>query len=104
MRKSGDQTKTEAVFGLTVQTLTADLAKQFDVADSAGVVVTAVADGSLAQDAELQHGDVITEVDRKPVRNVDDFKSAMAKADAKKGALIFIKREGGAMFVVLKER
>ena len=35
--------------------------------------------------------------------NVEQFKAAMAKADAKKGVLIFFKRDGASSFAVLKE-
>jgi hypothetical protein len=43
-------------------------------------------------------------VDRTPVRNAEEFKTAVAKGDAKKGILIFVKRSGAATFVVLKEK
>ncbi len=95
--------KSEKAFGLTVQTLTSDLAKEFDVDESEGVVVTDVADGSIAEQQGLQRGDVITEVGRTAVHSAEDFESTMAKADAKKGVLIFVKRNGAATFVVLKE-
>ncbi|HUK82462.1 MAG TPA: trypsin-like peptidase domain-containing protein [Verrucomicrobiae bacterium] len=102
--RGGSKPKSESAFGLTVQTLTKDLAKQFDIGETEGVVVTDVADGSLAAEKGLQHGDVITEVDRVPVRNAEEFKAAMDKADAKKGVLIFLKHNGGSTFVVLKEK
>jgi serine protease Do len=103
-RRGGSRPKSESALGLTVQTLTKDLAKQFDVTESEGVVVTDVAEGSLAAEKGLQHGDVITEVDRVPVHNAEEFKAAMDKADAKKGVLIFLKHNGGSTFVVLKEK
>ena len=87
-----------------MQTLNKDLAKQFDVEESDGVVVTDVSDGSIAEQQGLQRGDVITEVDHAPVRNAEEFKTAVAKADAKKGVLILIKRNGASTFVVLKEK
>jgi len=102
--RGGSKPKAENAFGLTVQTLTKDLAKQFDMSEGEGVVVTDVADGSLAAEKGLQHGDVITEVNRVPVRSAEEFKAAMDKADAKKGVLIFLKHNGGSTFVVLKEK
>jgi serine protease Do len=102
-RKGSGKSATESAFGLTVQTLSADLAKQFDVEATGGVVVTDVADGSVADQKGLQRGDVITEVDRAPVRDAEQFKAAMTKADAKKGVLVFVKRAGVPTFVVLKE-
>ena len=102
--RGGGKSKAGAAFGLGVQTLNKDLAKQFDVDESDGVVVTDVADGSIAEQQGLQRGDVITEVDHAPVRNAEEFKAAVAKADAKKGVLILIKRNGASTFVVLKEK
>jgi serine protease Do len=95
--------KTERTYGLSVQTLTSDLAKQFDAEEGEGVVVTGVAEGSLAESNGLQRGDVITEVDRVPVHSAEEFNTELAKADAKKGVLLFVKREGAATFVVLKD-
>jgi S1-C subfamily serine protease len=48
-------------------------------------------------------GDVVTEVDRAPVHSADEFKAAVAKADTKKGVLLFVKRNGASTFVVLKD-
>jgi serine protease Do len=96
--------RSQASFGLTVQTLTPELAKRFDVDAGEGVVVTSVAEGSLADIAGLQRGDVITEVDRNLVRDADEFANVIAKADAKKGVLVFVKRSGASTFVVLKEK
>ena len=94
----------EAEGALPVQTLTKDLAKQFDVDEGDGVVVTDVADSSIAEQKGLQRGDVITEVDRAPLHSAEEFKAAMLKADAKKGVLVFVKRNGASTFVVLKEK
>jgi serine protease Do len=101
--KGSGKSKIESAFGLTVQTLNKDLAKQFEVDEGDGVVVTDVADCSLAEQKGLQRGDVITEVDRTPVHSAEEFKAAMAKGDAKKGVLVFVKRNGGSTFVVLKD-
>jgi serine protease Do len=103
-RRSGSKPKSESAFGLNVQTLTKDLAKQFEVGEAEGIVVTDVAEGSPAAQKGLQRGDVITEVNRLPVRNAEDFRAAMDKADAGKGVLIFLKHNGGSTFVVLKEK
>jgi len=95
--------KAESAFGLTVQTLTKDLAERLKIEASDGVVVTDVADGSVAQEKGLQHGDVITSVDRVPAHSVEDFKSAIAKADQDKGVLLYVQRGKATTFVVLKD-
>jgi Do/DeqQ family serine protease len=95
--------KAESAFGLTVQTLTKDLAERMKIGASDGVVVTDVADNSVAQERGLQRGDVITSVDRVSVHSAEDFKSAMGKADPDKGVLLYVQRGRATTFVVLKD-
>jgi serine protease Do len=66
-----------------------------------GVVIVAVESGSAAEEAGVQPGDVILEINRKPVRNVDDWRKlskALAKDDA---ALLRIARNGGRLFIAI---
>jgi len=95
--------KAESAFGLTVQTVTKDLAERLKIEASDGVVVTDVADGSVAQQKGLQRGDVISSVNRAPSHSVEDFKSAVAKANQDKGLLVYVKRGKATTFVVLKD-
>ena len=88
--------------GLGVQTLTPDLAKQLGVEAAKGVVITDVAEGSLASLAGLQKGDVIVEADRQPVANADALEQVLAKAKDKSNVLLLINRQGGSLFVVLQ--
>ncbi len=62
-----------------------------------GVVVSDVDDDSEAAEAGLQPGDVITAVNRKPVKNVAEFKAAMGS----KGQTLFTVRRDDQVFYVL---
>lgn len=90
--------------GLSVQTLTPDLAKQLDVAVKQGVVITDVDESSLASVAGLEKGDVIIEANRQPVADVDALEKALARAKDKSQVLLRIARPGGSLFVVLQMR
>jgi Do/DeqQ family serine protease len=103
-RKPATKPASESAFGLTVQTLTPALAKQFKIEEADGVVVTEVVEGGTAAEKGIERGDVITEVDRRLVRNVDEFKTALTKGDAKKGILVYLKRGTSSTFAVLKEK
>ncbi|HUJ10206.1 MAG TPA: trypsin-like peptidase domain-containing protein [Verrucomicrobiae bacterium] len=94
--------KSETAFGLTVQTLTKDLAESLKLEIKRGVVVTDVAAGSSGEQKGMQPGDVITEIDHSPIRSSEDFKAAIAKADKDKGALLYVQRGDSSTFVVLK--
>lgn len=90
--------------GLTVQTITADLARQFDVKAGEGVIVTDVAPGSVAAMAGISRGTVILEVNRKPVNTSDDFKQAVKKTSKNKQVLLLIRENEVSRYIVLSWR
>jgi len=89
-----------AKLGLTVQTLTPELAKQFNAETQKGVVITEVEEGSLAALANLQRGDVIEEADHHPVATVAELEQTLAKT--KGNVLLLVNHQGSTMFVVLQ--
>jgi Do/DeqQ family serine protease len=89
-------------FGLQVQELTKEVAERLHLSVQQGVIVTDVADNSLAAQQDIQREDIITEVDGKPVANVQSFREALTKADPKRGVLLYLDRKGSKTFAVLK--
>src|SRR5438309_7125361 len=89
-------------FGLQVQELTKEVAERLHLAVQRGVIVTEVEDNSLAAQQDIQREDVITEVDSKPVTNVQSFREALTKADPRRGVLLYLDRKGSKTFAVLK--
>ncbi|MBA2586792.1 MAG: trypsin-like peptidase domain-containing protein [Chthoniobacterales bacterium] len=89
-------------FGLQVQDLTKEMATRLKLTVEQGVIVTDVADNSLAAAQDIQREDVITEVDGKPIANVASFREALGKADPRKGILLYLDRKGSKTFAVLK--
>jgi uncharacterized protein len=64
--------------GVTIQELTPELAQYFGVGNRSGVLVADI--GNEAQNAGLERGDIVTQVDGKPISNLDDFSQAAAAA------------------------
>src|SRR5947208_6714699 len=89
-------------FGLQVQELTKEVAERLHVPVEQGVVVTNVEDNSIAAAQDIQREDVITEVDGKPVTNLQSFREALNKADPKRGILLYLDLKGTKTFHVLK--
>ena len=89
-------------FGLQVQELTKEVATRLKLSVQQGVIVTDVADNSLAAAQDIQREDVITEVDGKQVTSVASFRQALTKADPRKGILLYLDRKGSKTFAVLK--
>ncbi len=89
-------------FGLQVQDLTKEVAERLQLNVEQGVIVTDVADDSLASAQGVEREDVITEVDGKPITNAASFRDAILKADPRKGILLYLDRKGSKTFAVLK--
>jgi serine protease Do len=89
-------------FGLQVQELSKEMAERFKLGVHQGVIVTDVADNSIAAQQGIEREDVITEVDGKPVTDVKTFREALNKADPKRGVLLYLDRKGSKTFAVLK--
>jgi serine protease Do len=77
---SFEEEKKQAWRGISVEEISEDLAKQFDLEGKEGVIISNVEPNSPAEDALLQPGDVITEINKQPVKNLTDYNSAIAKA------------------------
>ena len=91
----------KAKIGLGLQSMSPSLAERIGVdPKTKGAVITSVRDGSPAQEAGLQQGDVIVEVDRKPVQTADGAVKTLAN-DRSGGHLVRVRRGEAALFVVI---
>jgi serine protease Do len=97
----GGAAKARGPLGLSVQTLTRQLAAQLGYEGLSGVVVDDVESGSLADEHGIEPEMLITEVNREPVRNVKQFNEAIAKAKQKGKVLLRVRSEEGASFVLI---
>jgi serine protease Do len=88
--------------GLEVGPLSGEVAQQLGLKQTAGVVITAVEEGSLAESAGLTSGMVVAQVGRKPVESVEQFNAAVKDGSLEKGILLLVKSTEGSRFVVLK--
>ena len=92
------------LLGITVESMAGEFAREKGVREKSGVVITHVAQGSPADDAELQPGDVIKEVNDSPVKDVSDYNAAVDKAKSKspgKPIVFLIKRGEATHFVAV---
>jgi serine protease Do len=87
--------------GITVQDLTPEIAKGLGLKKDTGVVVTGVEPGSPAANSGIQTGDVIQEVNRKPVKNVEDFVQKVEKAKDHDNILLFLQRGQNNLFAAV---
>lgn len=98
----GGEAAAASLKGIQVQNLTPDVAKQLSLPPgTTGVVVSQVDPSSPAGAAGIQQGDVIQEVNRKPVRNVEQYQQALA-GTANQSVLLLVNRGGTTQFVVVQ--
>jgi serine protease Do len=88
-------------FGLTVQDMTPELRNQFHITNVEGVMVSGVAEGGPAARAGVRPGDVITEVNREPVKSTRDFSRILGRMRRGQNLLLLVRRDGNSRFVVL---
>ncbi len=101
--KSGPaESRQGALEGVIVDQLTPQIAHELQLpAGTKGVVVTSVRQAAPAAEAGLQRGDVIQEVNHKPVNTVGEFDSAMHLA-GKQPVLLLVNHRGLTRFLVVK--
>ena len=88
--------------GLAVAELTPDVRQQLHIPSQVnGVAVQNVRPGSPAEDAGLTPGDVILEVDRKPVTSTEQFANEAHSVPAGKDLLLLVWSQGNASYRVV---
>jgi len=91
-----------AALGVSVAPLTPELRERTRAAkDAQGLVVEDVNPDGRAAAAGIQPGDIIEEVNRQPVKSVEDLRSALKKA-TERPTLLLINREGSDIFVTVR--
>jgi serine protease Do len=91
-----------ARLGIAISDLTPDVRQQLQLgSDVQGVAVAQVQPGSPAEDAGLSSGDVILEVDRKPVTSAEQFRNELKDLPAGKDMLLRVWANGGTTFRVV---
>ena len=87
--------------GMSVRDMTSSERAELKI--DSGVRVTDVADGSEAQDKDIQPNDVIEEVNRDPVTSPEDFRAAIAKVrKAGKPVVLIVNRNSATRFETLR--
>jgi serine protease Do len=88
--------------GIQTQDITPELAQSFNLDNTDGVLVSSVTSGEPASQAGLKRGDVIVEVNRQPVHNVNEYQKKISKAQNSSSVLLLVKRNGNSIYVAVK--
>lgn len=93
MRKTEDDLPKTANLGITFQALTPQRIREKELDVKQGVFVVKVEAGSVADDARLKPGDVISHINRIPVKSNEDFKRVLSELNTGDPIVLQIYRE-----------
>ncbi|MDZ7359324.1 MAG: DegQ family serine endoprotease [candidate division KSB1 bacterium] len=94
--------QTSKKLGLSIQNLTPDLAQQLGYKNERGVVVTDVASGSPAEDAGVQQGDLIKEVNRVAVSTTREFNRIIARLGSGDSIALLMRRGENTFYAAIQ--
>lgn len=89
-------------FGMTLQDITPALQKKMGLKERSGVIVVDVEQGSRADDAGIEEGDIIREVNHKPVKNIAEYRSEAQKSRKGASVLLLVNRGTSSFYASVK--
>ena len=89
----------QQTLGITVDDINPKWQRMFHLKDKTGVVVIDILPASPADNAGIQAGDIIKEINRKPIRNITEFTTLLSQMEKDKPVLFLIKRGAQTFYV-----
>jgi serine protease Do len=83
----------ETDLGMTVSAPTPELARRFSISEAEGIVVVRVQEGGPADKAEVREGDLILEMDHKPIKTLKDYNRLVGKIKKGETVSLLVKRK-----------
>jgi len=96
-----EESNAQTSFGMTLQEITPELAEQYELAETGGLIIVNVESNSPAAEADLRSGDIILEVDQIPVISITVFNRKIQQYKRGDTILFLINREGSTLFLTL---
>jgi serine protease Do len=88
--------------GITLKELTPELARNFDLSETSGLVVVQVARNSPAAAVGMRPGDIILEIDQEPMKGLEHFIDKIKNYKVGDTILFLTKRRGATLYITLK--
>jgi serine protease Do len=98
---TGAEPEGKGRLGLSVQPLTPPVARELGLKVREGVLVRDVVEGGRAAEAGIRAGDVIVEVNRQPVRTVEDLRARVEKRAKNEPIVMLVNRDGETMYLAI---
>ena len=92
----------EDELGLVVQEINPIIQQRLNLEESEGVIITNVIQGSPSWNAGLRQGDIILELNKKKISNLEDYKNNIKNLGNEDNLLFLVKRKDNTIYVALK--
>jgi serine protease Do len=101
---NGDSTAPTGVLSdLDVRELNEELATRYGLKpNERGVVIVRVKPGSTADDMGVREGDIVLEVNRKPISSIKSYERAVSGLSKDQAVLLLLKRKGQTIYLTLR--
>jgi serine protease Do len=100
--RRSNEPEAEAKLGLSVRPLTPELAKELHVESDGGVVVEQVMPGTPASDSGLRRGDVIKELNGRPVDSPEELRDAVSRMHPGDDLALWVRRGEVGFFAAIE--
>ncbi|MBL4665395.1 MAG: DegQ family serine endoprotease [Nitrospinaceae bacterium] len=88
--------------GMQVQDITKELAQSLQLEDTEGVLVSDVTPGNSAAESGIRRGDVIAEMNRTPIKSMQDYQRLLGSVKKSTSVLFLVKRGGTTIYIAVK--
>jgi len=95
-----DETRKKTEFGIALSNLTPEIARQFNLKDTKGVVVIGVEPDSKGEKAGILTGDIIKEINHKEVDDVDEYSKEIRKVKSGETVYMYILRSNRGFMAI----
>ncbi|NIP39707.1 MAG: DegQ family serine endoprotease [Candidatus Dadabacteria bacterium] len=97
-----DEKDVEDDLGLAVQEITPSIQKRLGLDSTGGIIITNVTRGSPAWNAGLRKADIIIELNKKEIKDIEQYKKIMSRVNENDSLLFLVKRNQGTIYIALK--
>lgn len=99
---SKESSEARQELGMVVEEVTPELAKNFGLSETRGLIVVKVENNTPAGEAGIRPGDIIIEIDQVSVENLEQFNQKIQGYKAGDTILFLVKRRSATVYLTLK--